>query len=98
MRKKSYKNKILYSLGFKISVSLVKKNCFKMNVILTFQYKLLQLCPLINIVYNLPRYFTFVGNAPINIRGSLVKGLYLLITFLCFLIKTIKDTHFKGVV
>jgi len=46
-----------------------------MNVMFTFQCKLLQLSPLINIVCTTFKviYSTFVGNTPIVIRGSLVK-------------------------
>ena len=45
-----------------------------MNDMFTFQCKLLQLYPLINVVYTTFNivYYTFVGNRPIVIKGSLV--------------------------
>lgn len=71
-----------------MSVSLEKKKLFQNECMFTFQWKLFQLCPQMNVVYTTSKviYSTFVGNTPIVIRGSLGKGLCLLKTFLYFLI------------
>lgn len=78
----------LQFLSFTMSVSLPEKNCFEMNVMFTFQWKIFQLCPQMNVMYTTSKviYSTFVGNTPIVIRDSLGKGSCLLTTFLYFLI------------
>lgn len=58
----------------------------------TSQGKILQLCPLIDVIYTIFKilYYAFIINTPIIIRGSLVKELCIIFyTFLHFLMRNV---------